>query len=203
VSAAEKRQRMLSMFHREAGGQVFTTKEVSKAASKEGIVAGAVESVLKELVSDNLVHEAKIGGTIFFWSFPGEAKMRKRAELAKAQSSAAAQEHTAASLQEQVKEAAKAHGHNESEAAQLRDSEEAITGFKRREAEANAELERLRKSSDKNMALRRKDLPVLKDAANRWTDNLFQLRSHLVNTCGAEPAMVDKELGTDKIDYIE
>ena len=53
------------------------------------------------------------------------------------------------------------------------------------------------------MALRRKDLPVLKDAANRWTDNLFQLRGHLVNTCGVEPAMVDKELGTDKIDYIE
>lgn len=137
VSAAEKRQRMLSMFHREAGGMVFTTKEVSKAASKEGIVSGAVESVLKELVSDNLVHEAKIGGTIFFWSFPGEAKMRKQAEVAKAQSSAAAQEQTVASLQEEVKEAAKAHGHNESEAAQLRDSEEAIAGFKRREAEAN------------------------------------------------------------------
>ena len=69
VSAQEKKDRMLAMFHREC--EVFTAKEVNKAASKEGIVSGAIEGVLKELISDNLVHEAKISGSLFYWSFPG------------------------------------------------------------------------------------------------------------------------------------
>ena len=77
VSAAEKKERMLKMF-REASAP-FTKKDVEKYAPKTGIIAQAVEGVLKELVSDDLVREAKIGGTTFFWSFPGEAATKKRA----------------------------------------------------------------------------------------------------------------------------
>ena len=69
VSANEKKERMVAMFQREC--QVYTAKEVSKHASKEGIVSGAIEGVLKEVVSDDLVHEAKISGSLFYWSFPG------------------------------------------------------------------------------------------------------------------------------------
>ena len=71
VSAAEKRQKMVEMFQSECA--VYTMKEVCKFAPKTGIVSGAVEAVLKEVVGDDLVHEAKLGGTTFFWSFPGYA----------------------------------------------------------------------------------------------------------------------------------
>ena len=46
-----------------------------------------------------------------------------------------------------------------------------IVSYRKREADANAEMERCKKASGQNMALRRKDLPALRDAANRWTDN--------------------------------
>ena len=79
VSAAEKRQRMVDMF--QADCSVYTMKEIQKHAPKTGIVSGAVEGVLKDLVGDDLVHEAKLGGSWFFWSFPGEKATKKRAEL--------------------------------------------------------------------------------------------------------------------------
>ena len=69
VSAAEKRQKMTDMFQAECS--VFTKKEIEKLAPKTGIVSGAVEQVLKELMSDDIVYEAKLSGTLFYWSFPG------------------------------------------------------------------------------------------------------------------------------------
>lgn len=74
VSAAEKRQKMIDMFQAESA--VYTKKEVEKLAPKTGIVSGAVEGVLKELISDDIVHEAKLSGTLFYWSFPGCATRR-------------------------------------------------------------------------------------------------------------------------------
>ena len=46
--------------------------------------------------------------------------------------------------------------------------------------------------------------PVLRDAANRWTDNCFMLQKFLVETGGMEPKQVDKLLGIDdKFDFVE
>ena len=69
VSAAEKRQKMIDMFQAESA--VFTKKEVEKLAPRTGIVSGAVEAVLRELINDDIVHEGKLSGTLFYWSFPG------------------------------------------------------------------------------------------------------------------------------------
>ena len=69
VSAAEKRQKMIDMFQAESN--VFTKKEVEKLAPRTGIVSGAVEAVLRELINDDIVHEGKLSGTLFYWSFPG------------------------------------------------------------------------------------------------------------------------------------
>ena len=66
-----------------------------------------------------------------------------------------------------------------------------------------AQIEELRKSSGQNLHLRKKDIQTLRDAANRWTDNLFELKKHCVETCGFEPKAVDEILGTDRIDYLE
>ena len=201
VSAAEKRERMLKMFQN--SGVPFTKKEVEKAAPKEGIIAQAVEGVLKELVSDDLVREAKIGGTIFFWSFPGEAASKKRAAVASARAQATKLSAQMATLRTQVEEARKASGQSEADAARIKDAEVGIASFKKREQDANAEMDRAKKAGAQNMALRKKDLPTLRDAANRWTDNSFELRKYLVDKCSMDPKQADHMLATDGMDYIE
>lgn len=202
VSAQEKRDRMLAIFHRPPVS-VFTQKEIEKESSKAGIVSGAIEGVLKELVGDNLVREEKISGSRFYWSFPGEQRTRKQAEIAQVQAAAAQLSRKATELTAQADEARKATGQSEADASRIREAEEAIATFKKRESDARTARDQLLKASGQNLGLRKKDLPVLRDAANRWTDNLFELRKYLVNKYGQEEAAMDKRLGTDKIDYIE
>ena len=201
VSAQEKKDRMLRMFH--VASAPFTKKEVEKAAPKEGIISGAVEATLKDLICDDLVREGKIGGTLFYWAFPGEARGRKQADLAKAQAQAERQAEQIATLRQQAEEARKAAGVSEGDAVRLKDCEEGIATFKRREAEAIKEAELAKKTGAQNLALRRKDIPTLRDAANRWTDNCFELHKYMVETMGCEKAMAESMLGTDKLDYVD
>lgn len=200
VSAAEKRQKMIEMFQSECA--VYTSKEVQKHAPKTGIVAGAVEQVLKEVVGDDLVKEAKLGGTLFYWSFPGEAATKKRAELAATSAAIGQLKQQAAALQEQVEQMRKASGQSAEQAAELKEQEGLLNSIRTTEEKKKSELEREKKSASQNMHARKKDVGVLKEAANRWTDILFSLKSELVNG-GCEPKYINEMLGTDRIDYIE
>ena len=202
VTAQEKRDRMLAIFHR-SPVTVYNYKEIEKESSKAGIVSGAIEGVLKELLGDNLVREDKISGAKFYWSFPGEQRTKKEADINQTQAATAQLARRVEELTAQAEEARKATGQSEADASRIREAEEAIAAFKQREADAKAEKERLLKSSGQNMALRKKDLPVLKDAANRWTDNLFELRKYLCNKFGMDESEMDKRLGTNKIDFVE
>ena len=70
VSADEKRARLLAMFH--TSRAVYTKKEVERDGAKLGILSQAVEGVLKDLCGDDLVKEAKVGISTYYWAFPGE-----------------------------------------------------------------------------------------------------------------------------------
>jgi hypothetical protein len=187
----------------------------------------APQGVLKELVSDDLVREGKISGTLFCWSFPAEARTRKVAELEKARAQVHVQAAQIDELRAQVEAARQASGQSESDAARIHEVEEAIAAYKKREADTANETERLKKDGASNLALRRKDLPALREAANRWTDNCarapagvrpllqrlsaalstepraaplragFETRKYLVEKCNCEPAQADKLLEID------
>ena len=269
VSAAEKRQKMIDMFQAES--TVFTKKEVEKLAPRTGIVSGAVEAVLRELINDDIVHEGKLSGTLFYWSFPGWVVPRaprfhaaqpreshsgaarmlslslslqrggdeeaRRAGLVPGQGRAAGTAGTLAlraptapavscspasvrvaesarpwvsrgampqakSLLAQIEQMRKAAGQSASEAAELNEQEGLLTSIKAAETEARENIEKEKKKSGQNMHARKRDLKVLKEAANRWTDNLFMIKSKLVES-GADVKNVDGMLGTDRIDYIE
>ncbi len=59
LSAADKRDRMLEIFHDSA--DVFVIKDVEKLSVKKGIISQAVKDVLQSLIDDDLVHCEKIG----------------------------------------------------------------------------------------------------------------------------------------------
>ena len=199
VSAADKKIMMLGVFH--AGPDVFSKKEIEK--QKWGFPPQAADGVLKELMCDDLVREAKIGGSNFYWSFPNEAASKKRAALASAQAGVAKQAEQLEKLRQQVEEAQKATGVSPDDATRMRDAEQSITEYKKREADAKGEMERVKKAGAQNMGLRKKDLPQLRDAANRWTDNCFELRKYLLEKHNMEPSKADHELGiTDNFDYV-
>ncbi|GFZ42399.1 hypothetical protein JCM24511_00114 [Saitozyma sp. JCM 24511] len=72
LSAAEKKVKMLEIFHETA--EFFTLKELEKVAPKnKGIISQSVKDVLQELMDDGLVCFDKIGTSNYFWSFPSAA----------------------------------------------------------------------------------------------------------------------------------
>ena len=96
----------------------------------------------------------------------------------------------------------KAAGQSASEAAELHEQERLLTSIKATEAQTRESIEREKQSASQNMHARKRDLAVLKEAANRWTDNLFMIKSKLIDS-GADVKNVDDMLGTDRIDYLE
>ena len=52
--------------------RVYTEKEIVALSTKAGVNAGTCADVNQALVDDALVDKAKIGGSNYFWSFPGK-----------------------------------------------------------------------------------------------------------------------------------
>lgn len=58
---------------------MFTLKQLEKIASKEiGIPFQTVKDVLQSLDDDNMVNKAKIGTSVYFWSFPNDQYIKVR-----------------------------------------------------------------------------------------------------------------------------
>ena len=112
------------------------------------------------------------------------------------------QQRLAATLQEQLDAATATAAGGEGDAAARSAAEEATAAARERERLALAEAERLRKSGAQDLRKRRADCLVLKESANRWTDNLFELRKQLVER-GFDPKDADKALGTGNLDFID
>ena len=57
-------------------------QDLEKLAPEKGVVVNSVKDVVTALVDDGLVESEKIGGQIFFWSFPSKRIMARRKHLA-------------------------------------------------------------------------------------------------------------------------
>jgi len=203
VSAAEKRERLLSMFH--DSGAVFTMKDVENGGSKVGIVSQAIKDVLKELTDDDLVHEGKVGVSTYYWSFPGEMGTKKRGQLASLRQEdtllrAQIRELSAQNEELQKQRAAESGADDEGRAKEA----EARVAALRAELEASkAELESLKSADAMDAHARKADVPILREAANRWTDNIFEIRKQLVRKFNMDPKELDKQLEITDLDYID
>jgi len=81
--------------------------------------------------------------------------------------------------------------------------EVSIREMKSRLQKVKAETDDCKKAGALDLGARQRDLPILKEAANRWTDNLFVIKKQLVDRYGMEPKQVDKEFDLGNIDYID
>ena len=80
LSAEEKRERMLELFHEKK--DFFLLKEVEKIAFKEkSILSQSVKDVLQSLVDDDLINSEKIGTSVYFWAFPSNALVTKKKKI--------------------------------------------------------------------------------------------------------------------------
>ncbi len=74
---------------------------------------------------------------------------------------------------------------------QVESLEESIQALRERHAGLQQQLQRRENADALNLNARQKDISVLRDAANRWTDNCCEIRTQIVTNFGLDT----KEVG--------
>eukprot|EP00050_Salpingoeca_kvevrii_P007756 m.298375 g.298375 ORF g.298375 m.298375 type:complete len:206 (-) comp13854_c0_seq1:144-761(-) len=199
MSLEEKRTKMLEWFGQTE--DVYQHKEVEKQCPKDtGIVAGAIKDVLQGLIDDSLVHCEKIGTSNYYWAFPSETGQTKKRKLR--------------DLEEEVEELSNKKIALESKLAEMQDATddpEECAALAAKHDELKTENERLKKQVAQVMSCdpdvlrdKKRKAKVALEAANRWTDNVFTIKSFCQRKFGVDEATVNRQLGIKSdFDYIE
>ena len=152
----------------------------------------SVLDINQALVDDGLVDKDKIGGSNYFWSFP--AKKDRLLQL----------EHEATLcdiivLKEQTVLAsaklADAKRGREDEGGDRVAKLARLAELTKQHAALQTEYEALKENDPQALADLQKELELVKNAANRWTDNIFNCKTYLVKKRGMDKKEAIKILG--------
>lgn len=200
MSAEEKRKTMLSIYHKTK--QVYTEKEISALAAKAGINANTVVDINNSLVDDGLVDKEKIGGSNFFWSFPG--KKDRQMQIKHEQTLANIESIKKRIMEANVKLADAQRGREEGENNERAQKLQKLDKLSKQKLNAEKELETLKQNDPQALADLYHELKLCKEAANRWTDNIFSCQDYLVKKRGMMKKEAQKFIGiTQAFDYPE
>ena len=133
-------------------------------------------------MDDGLVEKEKIGGSNYYWSFPGkkdrETQIRYKALI-----------ETNAQLNQKLLEAEAKLADARRGREETEDGDRAKKLFKLAKLKtdmnsAQAEMETLKENDPQTLADLGKELKLVKEAAERWTDNIFACKIYLVSPIG-------------------
>eukprot|EP00591_Stephanopyxis_turris_P014503 CAMPEP_0195539778 /NCGR_PEP_ID=MMETSP0794_2-20130614/50232_1 /TAXON_ID=515487 /ORGANISM="Stephanopyxis turris, Strain CCMP 815" /LENGTH=213 /DNA_ID=CAMNT_0040673827 /DNA_START=123 /DNA_END=764 /DNA_ORIENTATION=+ len=201
MSAEEKRSVILKIYH--TTKQVYTEKEIVSLATKAGVNGNTVCDINQSLIDDGLVTKEKIGGSNYFWSFPGK---KDRLLQIKYQNTLSSIETLKAKINDaNVKLSDAKRGREEDPDTNERSKKIArLKELRDLNQKATKELESLKENDPQALADLEKELILCKEAANRWTDNIFECKSFLTKKRGMSSKEACKILGiTSDFDYPE
>ncbi|VVC88585.1 unnamed protein product [Leptidea sinapis] len=199
VSAEEKRIRMLEIFHQSK--DFFQLKELEKIAPKEkGITMQSVKEVVQSLVDDHLVDSEKIGTSIYFWSFPSKAKNAQKRKLQELQNQLNDTTKKLKKTEETIATESMGREPNE-ERKQILEALDTVT---KQEIELKKELQKYRDNDPEYISQIKTETKTLKAAINRWTENIYILKSYIMNNFHMESDAIDQHFNiAPDMDYIE
>ncbi|CAH8587409.1 unnamed protein product [Schistosoma haematobium] len=198
LSLDEKRQRMLDFFYEKK--DFFQLKELERLCQKEkGINSMSVKDVLMSLVHDGLVDTDKIGTSVYFWAFPSKAAQKLRNNIEKVM-------EDIQNTRNQISKTTKAL---DEALMRRKDTEERnrvinkLTEQKLLLESLSAALQNLKKyDPDRLLELKQQEL-VAVDSVNRWTDNIFIIKSWLNNKFSLDEATFCRQFEIpENFDYI-
>ncbi|VVC41465.1 Winged helix-turn-helix DNA-binding domain,Meiotic nuclear division protein 1 [Cinara cedri] len=199
VSAEEKRIRMLDLFHEKK--DFFQLKELEKIAPKEKqIIVQSVKDVIQNLVDDGLVDTDKIGTSVYFWSFPSKTKIAKKNQLDNARSKLDEYQKKLDKNMEVIKRE-KLENSNKHEKQALLDKLEVL---EKEKLLLDNELRKHKDSNPVEYEQMKNSIKMAKDAGNRWTENIFSVKSWCKNKFFIEDSIINKQFEIpEDLDYIE
>ena len=201
LSADDKKQVMVTLMH--TTRSVFTKDELMKLGDRAGVVEKTVMDAIETLIAERAVEKDKIGSGVFYWAFTTKALASATADAEAASAQAARDEKAADELEAQVQAATAAQGGTNAASARAAKALKAVEMERRREA-LKAELLAQADRDPEVIAQFEQRVKDAKSGADRWTENVWAVRSHLVKKLGLEPKRADAMLGiSDSFGYIE
>ncbi|KAM4710552.1 meiotic nuclear division protein 1 homolog [Discoglossus pictus] len=199
LSVEEKRTRMMEIFFETK--DVFQLKDLEKIAPKEkGITSMSVKDVLQSLVDDAMVDSERIGTSNYFWAFPSKALHARKRKLETVETQLSESNQKKQSLQQSVQKAKV--GRQDTEERSLMAKE--LATLRQQREQLRAELEKYKECDPDVIEEIRQSNKVAKEAANRWTDNVFSVKSWAKKKFGFEESKIDKTFGIpEDFDYID
>ncbi|GIY04044.1 meiotic nuclear division protein 1 homolog [Caerostris extrusa] len=199
LSVEEKRNRMLEIFYEKK--DVYQLKDLEKICPKEkGIVAQSVKDVLQSLVDDGLVDSDKIGTSIYFWSFPSKAFNNKKRKIGELGTKLDEARKKIKCLDKQLAEAKCGREDSDKRSKVL----EELSEHKKAVKDVKEKIEKYKDCDPQVLEEVKKQIEISKEAANRWTDNIFAIKSWCKNKFYIEDSVMNKQFGiSEELDYIE
>jgi len=198
LSFDDKRTRMLEIFT--DSKTFFTLKELEKVAPKQkGIVLPSVKEVLQSLVDDDVVSSDKCGTQTVYWCLPSQAVQKKRSRIASLTEKLQSKSDQKQQLLEKREELRNCHQDTE-ERTQLI---EQINALESQIEHVKEQLNIYKESDPEVLAEIRNVSQIAWEAANRWTDNIFSIRSWVSSKFGLPSSEFDKNFGIpEDLEYI-
>ncbi|KAL1465195.1 hypothetical protein WDU94_004784 [Cyamophila willieti] len=199
LSVEEKRTRLLELFHEKE--EFFQLKELEKIAPKEkGIISQSVKEILQSLVDDGLVDSEKIGTSTYFWSFLNKASNNIESKLEKCSAEIEEVQHELTLNKATMEKAMIGRESNEKRQELLQE----VDILNKELDTIKKELEKYKDNDPAMLKTIEKSAEIAKEAANRWTDNVFSIKSWCKNKFGLEESALNKHFGIpEELDYIE
>jgi len=161
----------------------------------------SIPDINASLVDDGLIDKDKIGGSNFFWSFPGK---RDRLLQLEHEKTLADIEANKVKLVDAESKLADAKRGREDEDGERVKKLARLTKLSMEKKAMEEELEILKENDPQALADLEKELKLVTNAANRWTDNIFTCKSYLTKKRGMSTKEACKILGINsEFDYPE
>jgi len=198
LSRDEKKDTILSIFRESK--EPYAIQDIEKVASKRGVVLQTVKDIVLELVDDGDVLSDKIGVTTFYWSFPSEAVNKRKKDIEKYTEESKMLMRRREELEADLPDLQKGR-------EQTPERAEKLARLETVRSEIGKMREELRQFAENDPAVvdaMEVDIKAATDAANRWTDNIFSLRSWAVGAMNVDKATFDQNFGLPgDFDYYE
>ncbi|XP_072024201.1 LOW QUALITY PROTEIN: meiotic nuclear division protein 1 homolog [Amphiura filiformis] len=199
LSLDEKRERMLELFYERK--EVYQLKELEKICPKvKGITSMSVKDVLQSLVDDNMVDSDRIGTSNYFWAFPSKASNIRKRKIDDLEEQLKESEKKRVATERKIKQAPVGREDSDSRTELLKQLAEKES----LNAKLQADLDKYRECDPEVLEEVKTQTVMAKEAVNRWTDNIFSIKSWCKKKFYMEEKVIDKQFGIpEDFDYID
>eukprot|EP01006_Ploeotia_vitrea_P003330 TRINITY_DN112438_c0_g1_i1.p1 TRINITY_DN112438_c0_g1~~TRINITY_DN112438_c0_g1_i1.p1 ORF type:complete len:209 (-),score=26.89 TRINITY_DN112438_c0_g1_i1:228-854(-) len=178
----------------------FTLKELEAILPKaKGIVWKTVKEILVTLVAEGKVYSDKVGPSTLFWCFPATQSRAREKKVKELRDKIVGQKRKRDTLKEELKSAKVGKKESDDRTSLL----EEYGKLKTKDEKLQGDIKQY-ESNDPDFIAKIQDYAELsKDAANRWTEAVINLKSWAHSKFNVEEAMLDKQFGIpEDFDYI-